>query len=555
MILSKLIIHSAVATCLAVVAGMAGGASQGALCVAQPTIQIRTARKDVELAEGLIAKGVAALARQEVAAARDYFEQALKANPKSVTAHTFLGVIADRSGALVEAERHFAAAALADPLSPSVRNNHGVSLHKLGRVEEAAAQFAASLRLDQSQPSALVNLAQIRFARGAPDDLRAARELFERAHAIAPDIETSRALTVIALRLKDTEAAAKYFREYSARLAGANSQAATTAARAELGAALLEAGLSREAVAELSAVVASEPSNAEAVVRLAKAHLALDELPSAGRTLEGAVARGLQTAPIYALLASVYEKSGHVENAIPAMRLAIERDPESEVYRFAYGMLLTSVLAPKAAEIRLKEALQLFPRSARLWLALGIAHFKAGINEEAAKALAHAIELDPKFAPAFAYLGMTRIEVGQYDEALKFYEQALAINEKMGVVDYLIADALQRKATPDAARIETHLVRAVKLEPAFAPARLALGKLYFRTDRLAEASSELERVTKLEPNLAEAYYQLGRLYGRMKRTAEAQAALATFKKLSEEQKEQSQSERREIVRRLADVRF
>ena len=70
-----------------------------------------------------------------------------------------------------------------------------------------------------------------------------------------------------------------------------------------------------------------DPSNADSVVRLARVHLARKDIPSAGRTLEGAVARGVESAAVYALLAEVYEQSGHPENAIPAMRLSnIGRD-------------------------------------------------------------------------------------------------------------------------------------------------------------------------------------------------------------------------------------
>ena len=218
-------------------------------------------------------------------------------------------------------------------------------------------------------------------------------------------------------------------------------------------------------------------------------------------------------------------------------------------------MLLTSALAPEAAVIRIKEALEIFPKSSRLWLALGIAHFKAARNNEATESLKRAVEVDPEFAVAFAYLGMTYVEIGQYDAAIKSYERALAINGKLGVVDFLIADALLREATADPARIDAHLARAVQLEPSFAPARLALGKSYFRNNRLAQAAGELQQVVKLEPNLAEAYYQLGRVYTRLKRTAEAQAALATFKQLNSTQKEQALKDRKQIVDRLANVLF
>ena len=540
---------------VAIVAGLILVATWTVPSTAQSSVFPKQTSQRSEQVARLVAEGVTALERDDVPAAQRLFQQALALSPNDVTAHTYLGVLADRAGNLPEAERHFAAAATTDPRSSSARNNYGAILVKLGHSREAAAQFEASLRLDRNQTNALVNLAQIRLSGGKTDDLRTAGELFSRAYALAPDGEVARALVVIALRLNDRESAARQYQEYSAHLSDLSSPANTAASRAELGAALLEAGLAKEAITELNAAVSAEPSNTDTIVRLAKAYVALNDIPSAGRTLEAAVARGLDTAPVYALLASVYEKSGHIENAIPAMRLAIQRDPQSETYRFAYGMLLTSALAPEAAVIRLKEALELFPKSSRLWLALGIAHFKAARNDEAARCLTRAVELDPRFALAFAYLGMTYVEIGKYDEAIKSYEHALAVNAKLGVVDFLLADVLLRESTADSARIETHLVRAVQLEPAFAPARLALGKSYFRGNRLTEAARELEQVIKLDQNVAEAYYQLGRVYTRLKRMTEAQTALATFKRLSDTQKEQALKDRKEIVGRLANVLF
>jgi hypothetical protein len=41
----------------------------------------------------------------------------------------------------------------------------------------------------------------------------------------------------------------------------------------------------------------------------------------------------------------------------------------------------------------------------------------------------------------------------------------------------------------------------------------------------------------------------------LKRPADAQTTLAKFKQISESQKEQQERDRKDIVRRLADVRF
>lgn len=517
---------------------------------------VRAGEGDAAAAAKVVEEAVVAFDRGDESAARTLFTRALQLDSKNVTAHTYLGIMSDGAGELTEAERHFAAAAISAPLLPSARNNHGAILLRLGRVPEAIKQFETSLKLDRNQPSALVNLAQIRFSQDTPESLRAALDLFMRAQALEPDTGVARALVVIALRLNDRAGAAASYKDYAARLAaGAGPEAAGAAARADLGGALLEAELFTEAAEELKAAVTSDPSNVDAIVRLGMAYVALKDLPAAGRTLEGALARGLEAAPIYALLSTVYEKTGHVENAIPAMRLAIARDPQREEYRFKYGMLLTNVLAPGAAVIRLEEALKAFPNSARLWFALGLAQFRWSKNDEAAKAFTRAIELDAKFAPAYAYLGMTFVELGRYDEAIKHFEQSLAADGKLGVVHHLIADVLLRRQEANLPLIESHLVRAVKMDETFAPARLALAKVFIRTNRYAEAAAALERVISVDPKLAEAYYHLGRAYLRLGRKEEAQATLDKFKLLSEEQKTQAQNERREIVRRLANVLF
>jgi Tfp pilus assembly protein PilF len=507
-------------------------------------------------AKQFVDDGLAAFDRGDTTAARAAFEKALTLKADEVTAHTYLGIIADRAGDLKEAERHFAAAVKADPNRASVRNNYGAILMRTGRSSLAAAEFERSLKLDPDQPNALANLAQIRFAGGTSDDLRASSELFRRAFTIKPDVEIARALTAIALRLKDYPAASSYYEKYAAALtAESETSAHVPAARAELGAALFESGLLPEAEAELSAAVKLNPADTDSVVRLARVYLARKDLPAAGRTLEASVARGNDPAPVYALLAEVYEQSGHVENAIPAMRLAIQRDPQSEKNRFAYAVLLTNTNAPAAAVIRVEESLKEFPASSRLWFALGFANFKLDKNEEAERALRKAVELDPKFAPAYAYLGLIRARTGAYAEAISLYESALKADKKLAVVHHLIADAMLKQMNADARVIETHLRQSVEMDPAFMPARLSLGKLFMRSQRWTDAAAEFEQVIKLDPNVPDGYYQLGLAYGRLKRTADAQSAMATFKRLNDAQKKRDDDELREVVKRLSNVRF
>jgi Flp pilus assembly protein TadD len=120
---------------------------------------------------------------------------------------------------------------------------------------------------------------------------------------------------------------------------------------------------------------------------------------------------------------------------------------------------------------------------------------------------------------------------------------------------YLAADALLKQPEVDAPRVEKYLARAVELEPDFASAHMSLAKLYVRGERWAEAAAAFERVTRLDPESSEAHYQLGRVYVRLRRNADAQRELAVFKRLSEEQKEKRETDRQDLLRRLANVRF
>ncbi|HYV84266.1 MAG TPA: tetratricopeptide repeat protein [Pyrinomonadaceae bacterium] len=440
-------------------------------------------------AVGQINEGVSALDRGDKTKAKVIFEQTLKSDPRNVDAHTYLGMIAAEANDLNEAERHFAAAATLAPSEPSTRNNYGAILMRLGRTAQAQAEFEASLKLNPNQPNALTNLAQMYFDRGQLDDLRMARSLLERAGKNSSDAEIPRALLVTRLKL---------------------------------GQVLIEKGFHDEAIAELKTAL---PTSADPIV----------------------------TAQIYATLAEVYEADGHYENAIPAMRLAVQRDPQNEIYHFRYGLLLTDSHAPAAGILRLQEALKQFPNSARLWLALGIAQLTYGQNAEAENSFKQSLALDAKLVPALAYLGMTYSERGVYQKAIDFYEQAITLNPQLAALHYLVAETILKSSDADTTRAEKYLRRATELDPNLAPAYLTWGRLYVRANRYSEAAPLLERAVSLQPELLEAHYQLSRVLVKLKRTDEANRELAIFKELSEKQKARNES--REIVRRLANVKF
>lgn len=514
------------------------------------TASAQVAQKPSQTAaiEQILSQIAAALEKSDVAAARELLQKALKIAPNNAAAHTFAGVLSDREGDFRAAEKHFALAVRFAPASAETRNNYGAILFRLKRPKEAAREFEASLKINPKQPSALVNLAQIRFAE---NNLPKARELFEKAKEIQPDAEILRALVIISLRLNERERVRRDFQAYALKAGEIKPPM-----REELGAILLENDLTDEAVQELEAVFALNPSDLSLTIRLAQAYLQQKNIKAAGRLLEAAVARGVEDARIYQKLAEVYEAAGFLENAIPAMRLAVLKEPKNENLHFRYAMLLIKAKAPAAAVIRLEEAVKELPNSATVWLTLGIAYFHDSKTNQAQNAFQKALTIDPQLFPALAYSANAYVERGVYDEAAKLYERAItATKGKIATLHYLLADTLLKIQTADVGRIETALKSAIALDANFAPAYSLLGTLYARQERWAESAKLLEKAISLEPENAETLYQLGRVLARLKRMDESKAILTKFKLINETQKEQKEANRRELVHRLANVRF
>jgi len=430
------------------------------------------------------------------------------------------GVAALERGDKSRAKLIFEQTLKGDPRNVDAHTYLGMIAAETNELNEAERHFAAAASLAPSEPSTRNNYGAILMRLG-----RTAQAQTEFEASLSFNANQPSALTNLAQiyfdrgQLDDLRMARSLLERAGKIIADAEISRALVITYLKLGQALMEKGLHDEAITELKTALTLDPTNAR----------------------------------IYAALAEVYEADGHYENAIPAMRLAVQRDPQNEIYHFRYGLLLTDSHAPGAGIVRLQEALKQFPSSARLWLALGIAQLTYGQNAEAENSFKQSLGLDAKLVPALAYLGMTYSERGAYEKAIDFYQQAIVLNGQLASLHYLVAETILKNEAADTTRAEKYLRRATELDPNLAPAYLTWGRLYVRTNRYDEAAPLLERAVSLQPELLEAHYQLSRVLVKLKRTDQADRELAIFKQLSAKQKAQNES--REIVRRLANVRF
>ncbi len=135
---------------------------------------------------------------------------------------------------------------------------------------------------------------------------------------------------------------------------------------------------------------------------------------------------GTATNQIYARLAGIYGRQGHVDLAIASFRKAVEIDPTDleTQNRLAVAYLLSGRLAE--AERILQVVLKLNDRSSQAHNSLGWVALRKNDLQGARARFERALELDPSLLEAYINLGMLYKQAGDYARARSSFEAFLA---------------------------------------------------------------------------------------------------------------------------------
>jgi tetratricopeptide (TPR) repeat protein len=282
-----------------------------------------------------------------------------------------------------------------------------------------------------------------------------------------------------------------------------------------------------------------DPSNYANAYDLALAYLQTG-MTARSREVIAALLDRKDQAELHNLLGDVEEAEGHVQDAARQYEIAARMDP-TEKNLFDLG---SNLLRHRGFEPALKVfvfATGRYPRSPRLRVGLGIAHYSFGQYDDAVETLCRAVDLDPKDTKALEFLGkMYDISPQFADEVTKRLARFVQLYPDNAAANYYYALSLRKRAlSPSSAgsqsEAENFLLRAVKLNPAHADAHYELGLLYEDEKQDTKAIYEYQLATRLRSDLSKAHYHLGRLYQKNGQPALAQKELDAFEALKAKQ--------------------
>lgn len=250
-------------------------------------------------------------------------------------------------------------------------------------------------------------------------------------------------------------------------------------------------------------------------------------------------------AELHSLLADVDEAAEDYVAALREYQRAAQMDPSEErVFDLGTELLVHQTFEP-AIQV-FARGVQLYPKSVKLNLGLGIADYLRGHYEEAVQALCAASDLAPAQSWPYLFLGRTYSGISQVsgsgaEEVRKRLSRFAQLQPKNVRALYYYAMSL-----PDPHQAEPLLRKAVALDPKFADAHLQLGILCADRQAYQDAIREFQQVIALQPNLTTAHYHLAQVYRRTGEMERARHELAMFERLHNQDTKQTEEERNEI---------
>jgi tetratricopeptide (TPR) repeat protein len=194
---------------------------------------------------------------------------------------------------------------------------------------------------------------------------------------------------------------------------------------------------------------------------------------------------------------------------------------------------------------------RLFPRSARMLVALGVSWYSNGSYDQAAERLCEASDLDPADPQPYLFLGKIQsVETNQSECPAERLKRFAKLQPENPLANYYYGVNLwkRRKGPDDAesvAQAESYLTGAVQLDPKLGIGYLQLGVMYSERKEFARAISSYQSAIQASPQLEEAHYRLAQAYKRTGEKDKAEEELRVYNQLSKSKDEEVERVRRE----------
>jgi tetratricopeptide (TPR) repeat protein len=400
------------------------------------------------------------------------------------------------SDRLREAEQQLNAILKLAPNEAVALNLLGTVRAKQGRLDDAEALFTRSIRSDKELVGAYMNLAYLYLLKGQPE--RTVLQLREVLRLQPGNVDASYRLAWLLLSL------GRFDESISVINTAKQIQPLSIPLLNLLGDAHLKKHDVRNAEEVFLLVLNEQGSNGDALLGLAASAQVRGDAQTASLYLSRAKDVIAESPDLLYKFALVAQNSGLKNEALSALKRAIELRPKEPSYRFVLGLAwLIDPADLQEAEAVFQQFLKLQPGDARGQLYLGYVLLKQKKHAEARAWLEKSIQKETGKPETFYYLALIAQEQNENERAIEL------------------------------------LAKAIQLAPSYASAHVALGATYLKLKDYSRAQQAFETAVKLNPDDSKAHYNLALLFARLKNQERAQQEMRIVENLRKAGKSQA----------------
>jgi tetratricopeptide (TPR) repeat protein len=305
-----------------------------------------------------------------------------------------------------------------------------------------------------------------------------------------------------------------------------------------------------EATPYLEAAQRIHPSSYDNGYDLAMAYFLTGRLDQASQLI-GTLLKQKDTAELHNLLGQIEEKQGKFVESVNDFQTAAHMDPsEDNLFHWGSELLLHRTYEP-AIDV-FQRGTQLYPKSPRLQIGLGMALYARGKYDEAVKSLLTAADLDPSDPRCYYFLSKAYdSSPNQAEDVVQRFRRFSQLEPNNAQAVYYYAMSLwkgKRAEDPslDLQQIKTLLQKSISLDPKLADAHVQLGNLYSDQHDYVSSISEYQRALELNPDLSDAHYRLGQDYVHTGQKDRAQQEFEIYQRLRAQHLAELDKEKAEV---------
>ena len=403
-----------------------------------------------------------------------------------------------------------------DPEAGEAYFTKGLLLLNLKRPADAEQAMRAGIARSPDNAVGHYHLGRILLETGRVDDAMAS---FERATTVNPAFEPAYlALASMYEARHDKDRAVAVLKKYLQNVNPRNREI-----RHQLVRIYVDAKDYQGARKELEELLAEDPSDLDAQLRMALIHGEQKEYPQAIERLNAILKVRPAELKVRDYLGYIYEESKDTQKALETYTFNVQLEPTFYEGHLHLGVLYYRLKKFPEANEHLGRAIALNPKQPESHIVQGLAYLQQEQYDKSAEVFLEGIRHNPKNADLHFNLGTAYDKLNRFDDVVLAMETAIKLDpHHADALNYLGYSYADRGIRIDQAVSLTK--QAVALKPDNGYYVDSLGWAFFKSGMLTEALVELKRAATLVGDDPVIYEHLGDIYAKQQRLSDAREA-------------------------------